>query len=66
MVEANTPKAPDGPLKLCSDSSYVDILLQQLNAGEADFKPPVKWQDVLFSMPGVMKEVYNFFFNEIV
>lgn len=60
MIEVNKPKAPDGPLKLCNDPAYVDTLLQQFNAGEADFKQPVKWQDVLFNMPGVMKEVCIF------
>lgn len=56
MVERNKPKAPQQLLKL-GDPATIDTLLQQFNAGEADFKVNVKWQDVLFSIPGVMHEV---------
>lgn len=56
MVESDSPKAPQASLNLC-DPSYVDALLQQFNAGESEFKAPIKWQEVLFNIPGVMKEV---------
>lgn len=59
MVEAQKPKAPEQILKLC-DTAVVDSLLQQFDAGETDFKNPVKWQDVLFNMAGVMREVCGF------
>lgn len=59
MVEAHKPKAPEQILKLC-DPAIVDSLLQQFDSGETDFKNPVKWQDVLFNMAGVMREVKNF------
>lgn len=56
MVERQKPKAPDQILKLC-DPSLTDQLLEQLNAGDAEFKPNIKWQDVVFNVPGVMHEV---------
>ncbi|XP_031353097.1 mediator of RNA polymerase II transcription subunit 24 [Photinus pyralis] len=56
MVEVNRPKPPEQLLRL-SDPIFVDSLLQQFNVGESDFKSPVKWQEVLFNMAGVMKEV---------
>lgn len=56
MVEANRPKPPEQLLRL-SDPVVVDSLLQQFNAGESDFKSPVKWQEVLCNMAGVMREV---------
>lgn len=59
MVEAQKPKAPEQILKLC-DPTVVDNLLQQFNSGETDFKNPVKWQDVIFNMAGVMREVSDF------
>lgn len=58
MVEPQKPKAPEQILKLC-DPAIVDSLLQQFDSGETDFKNPVKWQDVLFNMAGVMREVSN-------
>lgn len=60
MVEANKPKVPEQILNLC-DPVIVDNLLQQFNSGETDFKNPVKWQDVLFNMAGVMREVLILF-----
>ncbi|KAF5304438.1 hypothetical protein FQR65_LT07968 [Abscondita terminalis] len=56
MVEVNKPKPPEQLLRL-SDPAFVDSLLQQFNDGESDFKTPLKWQEVLFNMAGVMKEV---------
>ncbi|KAJ8919728.1 hypothetical protein NQ315_006256 [Exocentrus adspersus] len=56
MVERQKPKAPEQLLRL-GDPTVVDSLLQQFNAGEADFKPGVNWQDVLFNVAGVMHEV---------
>ncbi|XP_018325245.1 mediator of RNA polymerase II transcription subunit 24-like [Agrilus planipennis] len=57
MVEPNRPKASDQLLKLC-DATTVDLLLQQFNAGESDFKGnSVKWHDIVFNIPGVMREV---------
>ena len=57
MVEANQPKAPDDLLKLC-DPTIVDGLLKQFNMGETDFSTSnEKWQDILFNMAGVMREV---------
>lgn len=57
MVEPNRPKAPEQLLKLC-DPATVNALLRQFNAGEADFSSVnIKWQDILFNMAGVMKEV---------
>jgi mediator of RNA polymerase II transcription subunit 24 len=56
MVERQRPKAPEQLLRL-GDPLTIEMLLQQFNAGETDFKPNVKWQDVLFNMAGVMHEV---------
>ncbi|KAF5303943.1 hypothetical protein FQA39_LY01728 [Lamprigera yunnana] len=56
MVEVTKPKPPEQLLRL-SDTVFVDSLLQQFNVGESDFKMPVKWQEVLFNMAGVMREV---------
>ncbi|XP_018572126.1 mediator of RNA polymerase II transcription subunit 24 [Anoplophora glabripennis] len=56
MVERQRPKAPEQLLRL-GDPAIIESLLQQFNAGEADFKPGVKWQDVLFNIAGVMHEV---------
>ncbi|KAI4471323.1 mediator of rna polymerase ii transcription subunit 24 [Holotrichia oblita] len=57
MVEPNRPKSPEQLLKLC-DPVTVNALLRQFNAGDADFSSVnIKWQDVLFNMAGVMKEV---------
>ena len=56
MVERQRPKAPEQLLRL-GDPVTVEVLLQQFNAGETEFKSTVKWQDVLFNMAGVMHEV---------
>ncbi|KAL3274964.1 hypothetical protein HHI36_019738 [Cryptolaemus montrouzieri] len=56
MVEKNKPKAPEQLLRL-GDPVMIDTLLQQFNAGETEIKVNVKWQDVLFNIPGVMHEV---------
>lgn len=55
MVEAHKPKAPEQILQLC-DPAIVESLLQQFNSGETDFKSPIKWQDILFNIPG--KKLY--------
>nr|CAH7752585.1 unnamed protein product [Callosobruchus chinensis] len=56
MVERQRPKAPEQMLKL-GDPAVIESLLEQFNTGESDFKPGVKWQEVLFNIPGVMREV---------
>ncbi|CAH1108215.1 unnamed protein product [Psylliodes chrysocephalus] len=56
MIERQKPKAPDQILRL-GDPTIIQSLLEQFNSGESDFKPGVKWQDVLFNIPGVMHEV---------
>lgn len=56
MVEPHKPKAPEQILSLC-ESSVVETLLQQFNSGETEFKTCMKWQDVVFNIPGVMHEV---------
>ncbi|CAG9816325.1 unnamed protein product [Phaedon cochleariae] len=56
MVERQRPKAPEQLLRL-GDPAMIDSLLEQFNSGESDFKPGVKWQDVLFNVAGVMQEV---------
>lgn len=56
MVERNKPKAPEQLLRL-GDPAVIETLLQQFNAGDTEIKVNVKWQDVLFNIPGVMHEV---------
>ncbi|XP_022905707.1 mediator of RNA polymerase II transcription subunit 24 [Onthophagus taurus] len=58
MVEPNHPKASEQMLKLCNPA-IVETLLQHFNEGNADVTSisNIKWQDVLFNMSGVMKEV---------
>lgn len=56
FVEAKKPKIPNVVLRSC-ESSVVDALLEQFLAGDADLKSSYKWQEVLFSIPGVMREV---------
>lgn len=56
MVDRQRPKAPEQLLRL-GDPHIIEMLLVQFNAGETEFKPNVKWQDVLFNMAGVMHEV---------
>ncbi|XP_044767173.1 mediator of RNA polymerase II transcription subunit 24 isoform X2 [Coccinella septempunctata] len=56
MVERNKPKAPEQLLRL-GDPAMIETLLQQFNAGDTEIKVNVKWQDVLFNIPGVMHEV---------
>ncbi|XP_045464777.1 mediator of RNA polymerase II transcription subunit 24 [Harmonia axyridis] len=56
MVERNKPKAPEQLLRL-GDPAMIESLLQQFNAGDTEMEVNVKWQDVLFNIPGVMHEV---------
>ncbi|XP_030750121.1 mediator of RNA polymerase II transcription subunit 24 isoform X2 [Sitophilus oryzae] len=56
MVDRHKPKAPLQLLNM-SDPSIVEALIQQFNTEEVDFKPTMKLRDILFNMPGVMKEV---------
>uniref|UniRef100_A0A6P7F1K9 Mediator of RNA polymerase II transcription subunit 24 n=1 Tax=Diabrotica virgifera virgifera TaxID=50390 RepID=A0A6P7F1K9_DIAVI len=56
MVERNKPKAADQILRL-GDPVIIQSLLEQFNSGESEFKPGIKWQELLFNIPGVMHEV---------
>ncbi|XP_056632124.1 mediator of RNA polymerase II transcription subunit 24 isoform X1 [Diorhabda sublineata] len=56
MVERHKPKAADQILRL-GDPVIIQSLLEQFNSGESEFKPGVKWQEILFNIPGVMHEV---------
>ncbi|KAK9891976.1 hypothetical protein WA026_017459 [Henosepilachna vigintioctopunctata] len=56
MVESKEPKAPDQLLQ-SGDPGMIETLLQQFNAGDTEIKVNVKWQDILFNIPGVMHEV---------
>lgn len=58
MVEKGKPKSPEQIISLC-DQTKVDSLLRDFNSSEAgcELKPPVKWHEICFNIPGVMREM---------
>ncbi|XP_076263468.1 mediator complex subunit 24 isoform X3 [Rhynchophorus ferrugineus] len=56
MVDRLKPKAPLQLLNM-SDPIIVEALIQQFNSEDTDFKPTMEMRDILFNMPGVMREV---------